>query len=277
MVNAAAEAVPEVAVETVLGDVPETPESIPEPVAAEPEEDFTSLLGELIPATEEATDVPAPADKPADVLKDKTPEQLLDMGEQRAIAKLSQQSEVVNQRNRENGLRNVLATSKNAVQAELSQAGVDTDTALRILAKFDQFHGTHLELKDADINNASAATVAAMRQALIEEGVKRTGNKDFEAAAIPEYIDTLLAHEIKAKGYQTKAEVTEAVKQGQIALIKRYKELGIDPTGRVPNVPAARGVSGAQPKDYAEAEAWHASDKWTNAQFNQYRATHSRT
>jgi hypothetical protein len=49
----------------------------------------------------------------------------------------------------------------------------------------------------------------------------------------------------------------------------------IDGNGHT-SVPAAQGGTGAQPKNYAEAEAWHASGKWDNAQMRQYRATHSR-
>ena len=42
------------------------------------------------------------------------------------------------------------------------------------------------------------------------------------------------------------------------------------------NLPTPRGGTGGQPKDYAEAEAWHASGKWDNAQMRTYARTHSR-
>ncbi len=280
-----AEAVQEEVIGQVEGEKPETPESNPEQAPeAEPEENFDSLLAELLPedATEETTGEQAGADSEADSLKGLTPQQILELGEQRGAEKtlgnLTEQTRSQQQINRENGLRNVLATSRQGVLAELYQAGIDPESApaMRIIAKLDEVHGAHYAVKDADIKNATEAVVSQMRQALINEGVKRTGNKDFAANAIPEYVDTLVAHEVKSKGYKTASEVKQAVKDGQVAIIKRFKDLGLDPTGRVPNVPPARGVSGTQPKDDAEAAAWHASGKWDNTQMRAWKVSRSR-
>ncbi len=88
------------------------------------------------------------------------------------------------------------------------------------------------------------------------------------------------------KGYVPAEKVNETLKTEFAKVERSLKERGAagivtrslaelkGSTG--PDTPAARGGSGAQPKNYAEAEAWHASDKWTTAQFRAYKATHPR-
>ena len=176
-----AEAISEAEVEQAQGQVPEAPESEPEQVSEEAvEEDFTSFLAELDPdepATAETTGAQALAETPEASLEGLTPEQLVQRGEQQAIDRLRQQNETTQQRNREQGLRNVLATSKGEVQQELTEAGVDTERVIRILAKFDQVHGTHLALKDTDIQQSNDQTFAAMRAALVDAGAKEVFGK----------------------------------------------------------------------------------------------------
>lgn len=255
-----AEAVQEVVVEETQGITPETSEPTPEPVV-EQEEDYTSVLAELVPdATEDAKDAPAVADSPEAALKDKTPEQLLELGEQRALAKLGQAQETTNQRNRETGLRNTLASSRKDLQDLLTPITSDPQVVLDAIAKLDQVHGAHIAIRDADVKNATEATVQAMRAALTEAGAKFTGLKDFEpGTSLDEYATKIAEH--ARKGYKSPTEVKDAVKDGQVALLKRLKAAGVEiPTERVPNVPEAR-AGGTRLPTFAAFDAMDISEQ----------------
>lgn len=100
--------------------------------------------------------------------------------------------------------------------------------------------------------------------ALLDAGIK-AARKGFVPAS--DYVS-------KAFTKERLARIEQSLKERGAVGIVTHSLKDLADTG--PNTPAARGGSGNQPKDFTEAEAWHASDKWTNAQFAEYKRTHSR-
>ena len=254
-----AEAIPEVEVEQAQGQVPETPESIPEQEVqqeAEAEDDFEAVLAELLPeepVTGEAKDAQAPAGGPEDSLKDLTPAQIKALGRQERDAELNEQIETTNKRNREQGLRNTLAASRTDLTTLLKDHVADPQVILDAVAKLDQVHGAHLALKDPDLTAKEQETLKRMQGALAEAGQKFLGDKDFDPVGLgmDGYIERIAEH--ARKGYKSPSEVKDERKAAQIDILKRLKAAGVEiPTGAVSAPSDARAAGGSGSKQYSQ-------------------------
>jgi len=272
-----AEAIPEQAVEQAQGQVPEPSESIPEQEAApEPEEDYSSILDQLVPdepATGDTKDGDALAGGGETSLEGLTPQQILELGKKQGkdetVNALTEQTRTTQERNREQGLRNVLAMSKTDVQQELTTAGVDTETALRILQKLDQVHGAHYAIKDADIKAATENTVTAMQNSIAAAGQKFLGDKDFNPVGMgmDGFIDKIAEH--ARKGYKSPSEVKDERRQAQVSLLKSLKAAGVEiPSGTL-NLPSdakaavgGRRISTSYDNDTAFNEGRITREQW---------------
>lgn len=213
---------------------------------------LTGLLAD--PATATGDGEAAPANETGPPEKALTPEEIREQTRRELEAENAKKQTDYQRQQQLAGIRRSFASLDDDLDKILSEELGVTDLAQikRVKSRVQQHNGHWNELYQNDVQTAQQAAITAMREALIEEGVKRTGNKEFAATAIPEYVDTLVAHEIKAKGYKTAAEVKEERKAAQLDLLKRLREMGVElPTERVPNVPAARSGGGPGPSSLA--------------------------
>jgi hypothetical protein len=154
-----AEAIPEQEEAQAAAVTPEALESIPEPTTETPEAettDYGSLLESLEvdpSATEPATGAAPTSDSPSNPLEGLTPQQIEERGAQRERERLQRESETTQRQAREDGLNRALPALKESVKQLL--AGLDADTVLSVLGKFDEFHGTHLALRQGDVDRMS--------------------------------------------------------------------------------------------------------------------------
>lgn len=152
-----AEAIPEQEEITTPASTPEAPESIPEPTTPAVEEDTSGIDAivsslDVEPATAETTGSTASSDGTPDaLLKDLTPEQIEERGAQRERERLQQASTAAERQRRLDGMNNALPAIKGRVKDALAAEGLQADTVLSILGMFDELHGTHLGLRQFDL------------------------------------------------------------------------------------------------------------------------------
>lgn len=145
---------------------------------------------------------------------------------------------------------------------------------------FNQYHNVGQQVTKLEASEAAAAQTVTDAYAAAAKvlGLKGPQANEFIGARGnghkgPE--DTMKAIvELARKGFVSESE---AKARTSAALVK-YKAEVVDPiVGKAPpREGGGAGVYGDQPRTYAEAEAWHASDRWTTGQWKAYKATHSR-
>lgn len=172
--------------------------------------------------------------------------------------------------------------------------GLDLDQAERLKQRVQHHNGAWNVLYQAAVEQVrpqiqqEAATemqrqVAMLQYDAIKEELGETAVKALQSGGVNTWQDfTKSVVKEARKGYVPAADYTskKAVKE----LLAKYdtalqqRGLSLESLNGTANIslPPPRGGTGAQPKNYAEAEAWHASDKWSTAQFKAYKATHSR-
>lgn len=155
----------------------------------------------------------------------------------------------------------------------------DADVKQAVKDKFASFKGQYEVLFNYAISQDREQQKAGMKQALVDAAAA-VGLKDADFASAQDFIAKIT--EASRTGHlpesQVKAREREISEKAVKAYRKRLIDAGVDIPGvKVVEVPNNPGNGGAgQPKNYAEAEAWHASGRWDNAQMRAYKATHSR-
>lgn len=273
-----------------------TPESTPAPEVNEEDAALDAILEGLgsddVGTGDEDGKSAAPDGLVPPAEKALTPEEAKEQGRREAEAEIANKQKALQDQAYIEGVRRSFQSVDADINAKAKERGWDLDDVEWIKSRFQSHNGHWNVLHKAALDQASPqikgqayqeaeAEVSKLLLTTISEELGESALKAIQTAAPKTWPDLAKAITKEArKGYVAKEEVVK----GQKALLKKLEgplsERGItlaQITGSTgPQTPAARGGTGSQPKDYAEAEAWHASGKWDNAQMRAYKATHSR-
>lgn len=262
-----------------------TPEDAPELTSQESETesspDYTGVLKEL-GFEDETTGADdgqqAPTDGGAPSLKTLTPEQAFEEGKKAKEAEAEAAVKQYNSRAYLDGVTRSFQSVFDELDRKADELGLDADNRKWLKDRFTAHNGQWKTLHDFALNEGVDQAKGSMRNALTDVGKKFTGVDDFEPGkSLDEYVGKIAEH--ARKGYLSPAEVKAERKKAREDTIERIIKAG----GSVPgysesaltNLPGANGgARGPQPKNYAEAEAWHVSGKWDNAQMREYERRH---
>ena len=178
-----------------------------------------------------------------------------------------------------NGVSRSFQDTFNELDRKADELDLDADSRKWLKDRFATFNGHWDVLFKYAVENDRGAQREGMKQALIN-AAKKAGIESVDFPSADDFITKLTEH-VKA-GAVTESKAKERERDAAAAAVKAYRKrltaAGVDIPGvRVAEVPNNPGNgAGGQPKNYTEAEAWHASGKWDNNQMRAYKATHSR-
>lgn len=235
---------------------PELPDSQQSPEAPdqEPEDNFDDVLALL-------SEVDPDSDKPAVPSNDTGPsstpavprtEAEIEADVAARLEARNNQQETVRQRSRQiEGMRSSFRAMDGDVSSLLAELGITQEADVkRIKDRFAQHNGHWNELYQTDVKAAHDAGVEGIRIGIwqsVAATIGKDGAEEIIQANHQDWKDVLEDYSersAKKKGLKSAAEVKDAVKAGQTALLKRFKDMGVEiPRGGEGHIPAARSGS----------------------------------
>lgn len=221
--------------EQVQGSVAETAEVTQETPTTETTEetfDAKAFWGEEGGSTEEPTAGEATVDDP---LAGLTPEQLLERGAEQERLRQQQSRETTDSAARIQGTRDALNNSKATIRNLLTNEGIDAETALRLTPlleqKLDEFHGSHLKLREADYREGVNYGADFIQKGIKAGGEALLGDKEFSqlhesmsGKSWPDFFKALTEAAAKKQGYAS-PEVLKREYTSRKGVEERLKKL----------------------------------------------------
>lgn len=223
-----------------------------------------------------------------------TPEQIEAKVADKLAAKNRANQSVQERVNYINGIKAYVKDSTSAVDRLADEKGWSVEERKAVKDRLNAIVGDFDQILDYDTRNAKTEGAQYVANLYAKGTVETLGKEAAETLfkaghQDPQsYLEGYGEAYTKNKGYLSPAavkkdylsrkEVAETLEALETAANQKgWSVKALKGESKNNNLSPARGNgSGSQPKNYAEAEAWHASGKWDNDQMRQYKATHSR-
>lgn len=242
-------------------ELPDSQPTEPESQQQEQEEDFSDVLSLLDESEEVKGDKPAVPSEGTGPSSTK-PKSEAEV-EQEVENKLAAR-EVSRLRQRAvDGARENLHRLDTDISQYLEARGITQESDVKVLKdRILQFNGHWNTVYQADVEGAKVETAGVISTNIVQaieihvgkdavEEIRSANHHDWGG-----YLEDFAEHYAKKKGLKSAAEVKDAVKAGQTALLKRFKDMGVEiPRGGEGHIPAARSGSSGTRMSKAAFEA----------------------